>query len=204
MISADSASFIPYKITVTNSNGGEILKISDALRTKHLTLVYLASTQSTYTITKTSSSTFTLDSLSATKAYTAITAASSNSTDVVFNNLAPGYYAIRTFLLTGSYTFGSDDYPCPSYLPTFPDYDQVYQACANITFATSTTDSGEDDSIRRRNIALIVVFSVLGVVALAILIIFLVKKNGATAVAGSATPATDAVMVEDISRNNLP
>ena len=178
--------------------------MSDAMRSKHLTLIYLTSTQSTYTITKTFSQAITLDSLSATKDFTSVTETSSNSTDVVFSNLAPGYYAIRTLMGTGSFTFGSDDYPCPSYLPTFPDSDQVYQACANITFAASTTDSGEDDSIRRRNIALIVVFSVLGVVALTILIVFLVKKSAGAAATGAATPATEAVMVEDLSKNNLP
>ena len=96
-----------------------------------------------------------------------------------------GRYFIEGVFLTpaSSITYSSDSYACPSYIATYPDLSQVFQACSNSNLVTE-----EDNSTRTRNIALIVVFSTLGVAALVILIVCLAKKSAASGAAAPSPP----------------
>lgn len=76
-----AASFVPYRLTVTNSNGTQILKIVDAVRLSYLALVDLASTQMTYIIYKTFSGTVTLNYIELNGTWTRIAPIYSNSSE---------------------------------------------------------------------------------------------------------------------------
>ena len=89
-------SFVPYKLTVTSSNGGVIKKVSDALRLVYLTMFNLASTQSTYHISQTYNGIIILNSMDASKVWTRVTESSSNSSGSYYANLPAGDYVIQT------------------------------------------------------------------------------------------------------------
>ena len=198
------ASFVPYHLTVTNSNGGEILKVSDAIRSLALVLLYLASTQATYTINIGNGGPIGLNSQNADNTWAQLTPSSANISAFSFTNLPAGYYALQSrFITPGSFTFQSDSFPCPSsYDPNFVNNPQLYQACTYTppttpTTPTTTTGSGttEDNSTRNRNIALIAVFSFVAVAGLIILIVFIAKKSAAAGASSAVAAANESSQV---------
>lgn len=89
-------SFVPYKLTVSNSNGGVITKVSDALRRTYLAMFHLASNQTTYHISTTYSGIMILNSMDVSNVWTRISESSSNSSGYYYSNLPAGDYVIQT------------------------------------------------------------------------------------------------------------
>ena len=115
------ASFVPYHVTASNSNGGQILKVSDALRLNILVLINLASTQATYTISYTHGGPIGLNTLNADNSFTPVAQSTADISAYSYTNLTAGNYVLQTrYASTGSFTFQSDSFPCPSsYDPNF-------------------------------------------------------------------------------------
>ena len=194
--------FIPYKATVSNSNGGEIIKISDALRLYYMVLIELASTQATYTISITSPGGLGLNSLNANYSFSRITPTNGNASGNTYSNLTAGSYVIQdAFFSPGSITFQSDTFTCPSsYDPNFINNPQLYQACTPTT--TTSSETSEDNSTRNRNIALITVFSFVAVAGLIILLVVLAKKGAAAGAAATSTAAANETSHVNIQNAN--
>lgn len=89
-------SFVPYKLTVTNSNGGVFAKVSDALRLTYLAMFHLASTQTIYHISTTYNGIMILNSMDVSNVWTRISESSSNSSGYYYSNLPAGDYVIQT------------------------------------------------------------------------------------------------------------
>jgi len=94
-------------------------------------------------------------SIGANNTFTTITPDTANLTHQTYSNLTAGSYIIGAFFTSpGSITYQSDSYTCPSYITTYPDVMNIFQACPATTTTTTTDSVPEDNSAR--NIALIV------------------------------------------------
>ena len=198
--------FIPYKATVSNSNGGEIVKISDALRLYFMALIELASTQATYTISIASPGAIGFNSMDANYTFTRLTPTNANASGNTYSNLTAGSYVLQnSFMVAGSIIFQTDTFPCPSsYDPNFINNPQLYQACTPTTTTTSS-DTSEDNSTRNRNIALITVFSFVAVAGLIILFVVLAKKGaaaGTTVTSTAAANETSHINIQNANSSN--
>ena len=189
-----SSSLVPYYLTVTNSNGGQIAKVGDFVRNAYLAAFELASTQSTYTVLKSAPTIAFLLRQVVNETFTTVGAQNTTAAGSTYSNLAAGSYVIQAlFSSLATLTYQSDSFNCPSYYdPNFPFTSQGLQACTYVAPPAPTTASGttEDNSTRNRNIALITVFSFVAVAGLIILIVFLAKKS-ASAGASSAVSAVN-------------
>ena len=189
-----AASLVPYHLTVTNSNGGLIVKEGDFVRQAFMAVIELASFQSTYSILISGSIIPVLRQV-ANDTFTTVTHTSNNASEYTYSNLTAGSYVIQAlFFGLQTITYQSDSFNCPSYYdPNFPFMSQeVLQACNYTAPPTTTTASAttEDNSTRKRNIALITVFTFVAVAGLVILIVVLAKKS-ASAGASTAVAAAN-------------
>ena len=190
-----SGSLVPYHLTVTNSNGGLIVKDGDFVRNTYIAIFELTSLQSTYSILKSAPAISFILRQVVNDTFTTVSHTSSNSSEATYSNLTAGSYAIQAFVSgNDSITYQSDSFNCPSYYdPNFPFTSQGLQACTSTAPTTTTTTASgttEDNSTRKRNIALITVFTFVAVAGLAILIIVLAKKS-ASAGASTAVAAAN-------------
>ena len=190
-----AASLVPYHLTVTNSNGGLIVKDGDFVRNTYIAIFELTSLQSTYSILKSAPAISFILRQVVNDTFTTVSHTSSNSSEATYSNLTAGSYAIQAFVSgNDSITYQSDSFNCPSYYdPNFPFTSQGLQACTSTAPTTTTTTASgttEDNSTRKRNIALITVFTFVAVAGLAILIIVLAKKS-ASAGASTAVAAAN-------------
>ena len=167
--------------------------------------MYLASPQMTYTIWK-PFGTVTLNYIEPNGTWTRISPISTNSSASNYFNLTAGSYVIQTFFSSGGVlTFQSDSFLCPSYYDSnFSDSALVYQTCTFPVTSTPTTTSEVDDNYTR-NIALITIFSFVGLIGLVILMVFIAKKiSAAGASSAVATNETSQVNIQNVNSSSNP
>ena len=177
---------VPYYMTVTNSNGGIITNYSHVLTTTPLYVTYLASTSD---ITFTTTGTGNFFSFSSLTSYDNFSRAAYLGNTPTQTGVAPGYYFFwKSPSSAETITFQSDPYPCP-YDPAYPDIFKTFGPCLDYVAPTPSSSSSSDSSgseMESWKIAVITVFSVIGVAAIVIVIVLVVKKTAATSSAATA------------------
>ena len=130
-VTSMAASLVPYHLTVTNSNGGLIVKEGDFVRQAYMDVIELASFQSTYSILLSGPIAPVLRQV-ANETFTTVTPTSYNTSKFTYSNLTAGSYVIQAlFFSLQTITYQSDSFNCPSYYdPNFPfTSQQVLQTC---------------------------------------------------------------------------
>ena len=184
---------VPYYLTVTNSNGGQIIKYSHVLTTDTLNVIHLASTSDITFSTTGGAINFVLYKLTSYEVFTQ--SAFVGAVQTTFTNVAPGYYYFfKTTSTPETITFQSDPYPCP-YDPAYPDIFKTFEPCLDYGALSSSSSSDSSGSkMETWKIAVIAVFSVVGVAIIIIVIVIMVKKISAKASTATTAGATSKVI----------